>query len=59
VLAEVTRSVLRPAGEQLRVEVAGLGRDSALLGAAELAFAPLLADPIATLDGLGSLTATV
>jgi predicted NBD/HSP70 family sugar kinase len=31
--------------EELRLAAAGLGLDSSLLGAAELAFAPLLADP--------------
>jgi len=30
----------------VRLELPGLGADSSLLGAAELAFAPLLTDPL-------------
>lgn len=35
--------------EHLKVCVPGLGGDSVLLGAAELAFGPLLSDPVAVL----------
>ncbi len=35
--------------EQVRLALPGLGRDSALLGAAESVFAPLLADPLGNL----------
>jgi predicted NBD/HSP70 family sugar kinase len=35
--------------EQVRLALPGLGRDSALLGAAESVFAPLLADPLGSL----------
>ncbi len=40
------RLVLPALREQVRVRPAGLEEDSTLLGAAELAFAPLLADPL-------------
>jgi predicted NBD/HSP70 family sugar kinase len=43
--------VLRPG---LRVRPAGLGVDSTVVGAAELAFAPLLADPLGMATGAGS-----
>jgi predicted NBD/HSP70 family sugar kinase len=43
---ELPAAALRPSAEQVRLVVPALGRDSALLGAAELAFAPLLADPL-------------
>jgi len=36
--------------QQVRVEVARLGADSVIVGAAEMAFAPLLADPLGHLD---------
>ncbi len=38
--------------EDVLIRAAALGRDSSLLGAAELAFAPLLADPMAAQDRL-------
>lgn len=47
VLPWLDRLVLPALREQVRVEPAGLGPDSTLLGAAELAFEPLLADPLA------------
>ena len=46
-LASVT---LQAPGEAVRLAVAGLGADSPLLGAAELAFAPLIADPLGALE---------
>jgi predicted NBD/HSP70 family sugar kinase len=45
----MTAVTLAAPREQVRLEVAGLGADSALLGAAELAFEPLLEDPLDTL----------
>ncbi|WP_432506565.1 ROK family protein [Kineococcus arenarius] len=47
-LERFTTPVLR---SRVAVRPAGLGRDSTLLGAAELAFAPLLADPLGSLAG--------
>ena len=38
---------LRAPGEAVRISVTDLGSDSPLIGAAELAFAPLIADPLA------------
>ena len=43
--------------EGLRLLPPALGADSALLGAAELAFAPLLADPLATMAAPGMIPA--
>lgn len=48
----LSRSSLRAARAQVQLALPGLGADSALLGAAELAFAPLLSDPMATLARL-------
>lgn len=44
--------------DQVRVVVAGLGEDSTLIGAAESAFAPLLANPLDTLDAASTLVAS-
>ena len=45
------RAVALPAAlEQVRLAVPALGSDAPLLGAAELAFAPLLADPLGVID---------
>ena len=49
VRAAMTEATLAAPREQVRLEVAGLEADSALLGAAELAFEPLLEDPLDTL----------
>jgi predicted NBD/HSP70 family sugar kinase len=45
--AELTRTALRAPRELVRVVPTVLGADAPLLGAAELAFEPLLADPAA------------
>jgi predicted NBD/HSP70 family sugar kinase len=45
----MTAATLAAPREQVRLEVAGLGADSSLLGAAELAFEPLLENPLDTL----------
>ncbi len=45
VRAEVATSLTAPR-DQVRLELPGLGADSSLVGAAELAFAPLLGDPL-------------
>ena len=47
--AELDRRVLRASRQMVRVIPASLGIDAPLLGAAELAFEPLLADPAAWL----------
>lgn len=47
ILAEVRRDVLPHAGGDALITRAGLGTDSVLLGAAELAFGSILADPAA------------
>ncbi len=46
---------LMPPGRQVQLRVAGLGEDSSMMGAAELAFARLLADPleVMTVNGTG------
>jgi predicted NBD/HSP70 family sugar kinase len=46
VLEGLLRGTLIAPMNHLQIEVAGLGHDSCLVGAAELAFAPLLADPV-------------
>ena len=48
-LREHFDSALVAPREQVRLALPGLGRDSALLGAAESVFAPLLADPLGNL----------
>jgi predicted NBD/HSP70 family sugar kinase len=45
VRAELAGALTAPRG-QVRLELPGLGADSSLVGAAELAFAPLLRDPL-------------
>lgn len=47
--AELDRRVLRASRQMVRVMPASLGEDAPLLGAAELAFEPLLTDPAAWL----------
>jgi predicted NBD/HSP70 family sugar kinase len=44
--AELDRRALRASRERVRVVPATLGAEGALIGAAELAFEPLLSDPI-------------
>ncbi len=51
VRASLTGVLAAPA-EQVRLEIAGLGDDSVAVGAAELAFAAVLEDPLATLAAL-------
>jgi predicted NBD/HSP70 family sugar kinase len=46
IIAGLDRSTLISARDELLLRPAGLGQDSSLIGAAELAFAPLLADPV-------------
>ncbi|MGA3489978.1 ROK family transcriptional regulator [Micromonosporaceae bacterium DT55] len=46
VRSRLTEMALGPGREQLRLRTPQLGDDAALIGAAELAFAPLLADPL-------------
>ncbi len=48
VRAELAAALTAPR-EQVRLALPGLGADSSLVGAAELAFAPLLGDPLGTL----------
>jgi predicted NBD/HSP70 family sugar kinase len=50
VLRELRTAALPAALEQVRLEVPALGSDAPLLGAAELAFAPLLADPLGVIE---------
>ena len=47
VRARIAANVLPVARERVRLRIADLGDDSTLVGAAELGFAPLLADPLA------------
>jgi predicted NBD/HSP70 family sugar kinase len=49
---EALKEALQAPGEQVRLGVAGLGDDSIAIGAAELAFAPLLDDPLGMLARL-------
>jgi len=49
VMDEFRRQVLAHAGAEATVVVAGLGTRSVLIGAAELAFADFLGDPVAVL----------
>jgi predicted NBD/HSP70 family sugar kinase len=57
--AELDRRVLRASRQALRVMPATLGIDAPLLGAAELAFEPLLADPAAWLRPRSAMPALV
>jgi predicted NBD/HSP70 family sugar kinase len=47
---EALKEALTGPGEQVRLDLAGLGDDSIAIGAAELSFAPLLSDPLGALD---------
>lgn len=49
----VAETALRASGESLHIVRAELGRNLLMIGAAELAFAPLLADPAAFVPTLG------
>jgi predicted NBD/HSP70 family sugar kinase len=49
VRARIAANVLPVARERVRLRISGLGYDTTLVGAAELGFAPLLADPLGTL----------
>ena len=49
---EALRTALPASGDQVRLSVAGLGDDSVVVGAAELAFARLLDEPLGTLADL-------
>lgn len=51
-LADVRAHSLQAPGEQAEIRPAALGADRLLIGAAEAAFAPLLRDPVGTLDAL-------
>ena len=51
VRAELAAALAAPR-DQVRLALPGLGADSSLLGAAELAFAPLLGDPLGARAGL-------
>jgi predicted NBD/HSP70 family sugar kinase len=57
--AELDRRALRASRQLVRVMPAGLGMDAPLLGAAELAFEPLLADPAAWLGARSAVGITV
>jgi predicted NBD/HSP70 family sugar kinase len=46
IVREVLSTALAAPREQVRLQLAALGADSTMLGAAELAFAPLLHDPL-------------
>lgn len=48
---EALRSALTAPRDQVRLETAALGDDSTVIGAGELAFAPLLENPMAALGG--------
>jgi predicted NBD/HSP70 family sugar kinase len=55
--ADVRRNSLEAPGEQVDIRPAALGADRLLIGAAEAAFAPLLKDPVRTLDALSARSA--
>ena len=57
VRTELAEALTAPRG-QVRLELPGLGADSSLIGAAELAFAPLLGDPLGALVELGARAGT-
>jgi predicted NBD/HSP70 family sugar kinase len=48
---EALRSALTAPRDQVRLEIAALGADSTVIGAGELAFAPLLDNPMTALGG--------
>jgi predicted NBD/HSP70 family sugar kinase len=48
---EALRSALTAPRDQVRLEIAALGADSTVIGAGELAFAPLLENPMTALGG--------
>ena len=50
VLSALSHGALAAPGEQATITLPDLGADSVLLGAAELAFEPLLEDPAAVLE---------
>jgi predicted NBD/HSP70 family sugar kinase len=52
IVHESLGEALQAPGHQVRLGVAGLGDDSVVMGAAELAFAPLLQDPLGILGRL-------
>jgi predicted NBD/HSP70 family sugar kinase len=52
--AELGRFAMSDARHDVRIDIPGLGDDSSLIGAAELAFGDLLVDPIATLARTGN-----
>ena len=49
VVAGLTERALRPAADAVRLTLPGLGTDSVLLGAAEIAMEPVFVDPVASL----------
>ena len=51
VLEALRSRAMQAPGESVTLEVPGLGEDSVLLGAAEMAFAPLFEDPVTALSG--------
>lgn len=51
VLEALRSRAMQASGESVTLEVPGLGEDSVLLGAAEMAFAPLFEDPVTALSG--------
>ena len=48
----IERSGLSAPRSKVRLELPGLGADSVIIGAAELAFAPLLNDPVLTISSV-------
>jgi predicted NBD/HSP70 family sugar kinase len=57
VRARIAVNVLPVARERVLLRTSGLGDDATIVGAAELAFAPLLTDPLGVLAGRESATA--
>lgn len=53
-IADVRARALAAPAEQVEIKPAALGADRLLIGAAEAAFAPLLADPMRVMDALGA-----
>jgi predicted NBD/HSP70 family sugar kinase len=58
VYAELDRRALRASRELVRVSPGSMGVDGPLIGAAELAFEPMLADPAARLAAVGATQPT-